>query len=177
MKKHSKMDNVVSFVVGASLAVPFTMYAINHPTESVTYNHNVRVRHEIVTIEESAPPKASEVKITDVSKKISEKTSVKKSNKKHLGRFKITAYCPCSKCCGKADGITASGTKVKEGRTIAVDPKVIPLGSKVQIDGKTYVAEDVGGAIKGKSIDLYFNSHNDANIWGVKYRDVYILED
>jgi 3D (Asp-Asp-Asp) domain-containing protein len=142
------------------------MYAINNPSKPVTYNHNHVVRHEIVTIEETTPPKASEAK-----------TSNKTSDKKYLGRFKITAYCPCFDCCGKVDGITASGTKVREGRTIAVDPKVIPLGSKVEIDGKTYIAEDVGGAIKGNTIDLFFNSHSEANSWGVKYRNVYILED
>ena len=176
MRKHTKLDNMVSFVIGASLAVPFTMYAINNPSKPVTYNHNhtVNVKHEIVTIEETIPPKASDTKTSD---KVSKKTSNKKSDKKYLGRFKITAYCPCSKCCGKANGITASGTKVKEGRTIAVDPKIIPLGSKVELNGKTYVAEDVGGAIKGNSIDLYFNSHSEANNWGVKYKNVYLIKE
>lgn len=168
MRKHTLKDNVISFVIGASLAVPFTMYAINNPSKTVTYNHNhtVKVKHEIVSIEETTPPKASD-----------KKQAKKTSNKKLLGRFKITAYCPCSICCGKDNGITASGTKVKEGRTIAVDPKVIPLGSKVEINGKTYVAEDVGGAIKGNTIDLYFNSHSEANNWGVKYRNVYLIEE
>ena len=43
-----------------------------------------------------------------------------------LGTFKLTAYCACEKCCGKSDGITASGTKATEGRTIAVDTRIIP---------------------------------------------------
>ena len=68
-----------------------------------------------------------------------------------LGEFKLTAYCPCAKCCGKTDGITATGTLAAEGRTIAVDPRVIPYGSSVTIyfaDGTvhTYTAEDCGGA-------------------------------
>ena len=50
-----------------------------------------------------------------------------------LGEFKLTAYCPCMKCCGKTDGITATGTTATEGRTIAVDPRVIPYGSTVTI--------------------------------------------
>lgn len=90
-----------------------------------------------------------------------------------LGTFRITAYCNCSICCGKwAGGPTASGVMPKAGRTIAVDPKVIPLGTKVIIGGKTYVAEDTGGAIKGKKIDMYFASHSDALAWGVKYKNV-----
>ena len=90
-----------------------------------------------------------------------------------LGQFKITAYCSCSKCCGQwSGGPTASGVMPTAGRTIAVDPKIIPLGSTVTIDGHTYVAEDTGGAIKGQRIDIYFNSHSEALAWGVQHKDV-----
>lgn len=90
-----------------------------------------------------------------------------------LGQFKITAYCSCSKCCGQwAGGKTASGTTPTAGRTIATDPRVIPLGTKVIIDGHTYVAEDTGGAIKGQRIDIYFNSHSEALAWGVQHKAV-----
>ena len=67
-----------------------------------------------------------------------------------LGEFAITHYCACSRCCGKSDGVTATGTQATAGRTIAVDPKVIPLGTEVIIDGQSYIAEDTGGAIKGQ---------------------------
>ena len=79
------------------------------------------------------------------------------TTKKYLGVYKITHYCACKKCCGKwANGITASGTKAKAGRTIGVDPNVIPYGSKVKIGKKIYTAEDTGGAIKGKKqIDIF----------------------
>ena len=82
--------------------------------------------------------------------------------------FVATAYCPCEKCCGKTDGITKTGTTATEGRTIAVDPDKIPLGSKVTIDGKEYIAEDIGGAIKGNRIDIYFDKHSDALNFGRK---------
>ena len=96
------------------------------------------------------------------------------SNGTLIGYFKITHYCNCSKCCGKwAGGTTASGTKPKEGRTIAVDPNVIPMGSKVIIDGynngMTYISEDTGGAIKGNKIDVFVNSHSRALQLGVLY--------
>lgn len=90
--------------------------------------------------------------------------------------FVITAYCPCRKCCGKwANGITSTGVKAQAGRTIAVDPRKIPYGTKVIIDGHTYVAEDCGGAIKGNRIDIFFNSHSEALQWGRRTKQVTIL--
>ena len=77
-----------------------------------------------------------------------------------------TAYCPCVKCCGKTDGITATGTKAIAGRTIAVDPSVIPYGTEVIINGNTYIAEDCGGAINGNDIDIFFDSHEAALQFG-----------
>ena len=100
-----------------------------------------------------------------------------------IGHFKITAYCTCHKCCHPYDpectgkpSKTASGTTPTEGRTIAVDPSVIPMGSHVVFNNHEYIAEDTGGAIKGKRIDLFFNSHQAALNWGVKYMDVYWAE-
>lgn len=78
-----------------------------------------------------------------------------------------TAYCACIECCGEyADGYTATGTLATEGRTIAVDPAVIPYGTKVFINGREYIAEDCGGSIKGNRIDIYFKSHEDALKYG-----------
>ncbi len=96
-----------------------------------------------------------------------------------LGEFKLTAYCPCAKCCGKSDGITSTGTTATEGRTIAVDPRVIPYGSAVTIyyeDGTvhTYTAEDCGGAIKENRIDVFFSSHDVARAFGVQSAMVYV---
>lgn len=96
-----------------------------------------------------------------------------------LGEFKLTAYCPCKKCCGKDEsdpyyGITASGAHATANHTIAVDPRVIPMGSEVIINGHTYVAEDVGGAIKENRIDIYFDSHQEALTFGVQYATVYV---
>ena len=95
-----------------------------------------------------------------------------------LGEFKLTAYCPCMNCCGKTDGITSTGTLAAEGRTIAVDPRVIPYGSTVTIyfaDGTshTYTAEDCGGAIKENRIDVFFDDHQAAREFGVQTAYVY----
>ena len=88
----------------------------------------------------------------------------------------MTAYCTCEKCCGEwADGTTYTGTQATPGRTIAVDPDVIPLGSKVSINGNEYIAEDIGGAIKGNRIDVLFPTHQDAIHFGVQYAEVALL--
>lgn len=103
--------------------------------------------------------------------------SKEESNLVYLGNFRLTAYCNCSKCCDQwAGGPTATGTTPKQGRTIAVDPKVIPYGSKVMINGHTYIAEDCGGGIKNKKIDIYFDSHSECNQFGVQYADVYLVK-
>lgn len=91
-----------------------------------------------------------------------------------LGTYELTAYCPCARCCGNTKGITSTGTKATAGRTIAVDPKKIPYGSEVVINGHVYIAEDCGGAIKGKRIDIFCDSHAEAIAFGRQYADVKI---
>lgn len=88
----------------------------------------------------------------------------------------LTAYCPCVKCCGKSDGITASGTQATAGRTVAVDTRLIPYGTKISIDGKTYVAEDCGGKVKGYTIDVFFDSHEEALNFGRQTKTVKIYK-
>lgn len=93
---------------------------------------------------------------------------------KSLGIYTATAYCPCRKCCGKSDGITASGTKATAGRTIAADTSKLPFGTKVYINGHEYVVEDRGGAIKGNKIDIFFSSHAEALKYGKKKVELFI---
>ena len=79
------------------------------------------------------------------------------------GLFTATTFCPCSYCNGPWTGQpTASGAPLRVGRTIAVDPEVIPLGTEVLmlVDGEMLhrVAEDTGSAIKGNKIDLLLDT-------------------
>lgn len=102
----------------------------------------------------------------------------KKMTDHPVGVCEITAYCTCVKCCGiwssehpsrQGTGYvqkTATGTIPTEGRTVAVDKDVIPLGSIVIIDGVTYIAEDTGNAVKGNVVDIYFDSHEEAVQFG-----------
>lgn len=89
----------------------------------------------------------------------------------------VTAYCACPLCCGKSDGITASGKHARANHTIAVDPAVIPIGSEVYLEGLgTFIAEDVGGAIKGRKVDLFMNEHRQAILFGVQFTKAYLLK-
>jgi Uncharacterized protein conserved in bacteria len=94
--------------------------------------------------------------------------------KKVLKNVTLTAYSAGFESTGKTEdhpqyGITASGTKVQEGRTIAVDPDVIPLGWWVYIEGIGFRrAEDKGSAVKGKKIDIYYDSETKADRFGKK---------
>lgn len=99
-----------------------------------------------------------------VKDKYLSKTEYIPPKEKSLGKFKITHYCNCSICCGKyaGMGLTASGAKLQAGTTIAVDPKVIPYGTKITINGHTYIAQDCGGGVKGNHIDIYCSSHKEA---------------
>lgn len=95
--------------------------------------------------------------------------------------WKITAYCACVKCCGKSDGITASGHKAKYGY-IALN--WLPFGTKVRIAGLgEFIVMDRGakslfGSKKNpiKHIDIYMTSHKEARKFGVKYAEVEILK-
>lgn len=98
-----------------------------------------------------------------------------------LGKFKLTAYCPCELCCGvwannRPNGMVygAIGEELKEEYSIAVDPTVIEYRTEVIINGQTYKAQDCGGAIKGNRIDIYMSDHKRALEFGVQYAEVFI---
>lgn len=90
---------------------------------------------------------------------------------------KATAY---TADCAGCSGTTATGMDVKNNssaKVIAVDPKVIPLGSKVYVEGYGYaVAGDTGGAIKGNRIDVLVSSNDKAMQWGVRHIKVKIVD-
>lgn len=141
---------------------------VEETTEPVVEVVDVVETTEVTAVTEVTEP----IESTDVTEPTEVTESVTINN---LGKFLLTAYCACPQCCGEyANGITATGTVATAGRTIAVDPTVIPYGTEVIIDGHTYVAEDCGGAIKNNRIDIYFDTHSEALEFGVKYADIYV---
>lgn len=113
----------------------------------------------------------------EYNKALAEEKAAKEQNEKGtlIGQFKCTYYT------GSADeggNITALGTPVTPWYTVAVDPRVIPLGTKLRIEGYNgiFVAQDTGTAIKRNTLDIAVNSKSEANRLGVQYRKVYIVK-
>lgn len=126
-----------------------------------------------ILLEENIVTKAKN-KIIKKGTKEKEKTESKKksTSKNSLGK-KITV----SATAYSGDGITATGTVPRWG-TIAVDPTIIPYGTKVYIPqfDKYFIAEDCGGGIKGNKIDIFMNSESQCDNWGKRNIDIYIVE-
>ena len=118
---------------------------------------------------------APEPEVQTVSVTVEENDPVEPQKGTYLGRFKITHYCSCAKCCGPWGGNTAWAGRLIPGQSIAVDSSVIPKLSWVYIDGYGMRrAEDTGGAIKGNRIDIAVSSHAEALRLGVVYKDVWL---
>ena len=100
-----------------------------------------------------------------------------------LGEYTLTAYCPCTECCGvwgenrpldeSGDIIvyTASGEQAVEGITVATD---LPFGSVLYINDHQYIVQDTGSGVTDKHIDIYFDHHQDALNFGVQTAEVFI---
>lgn len=155
--------------------------------EAVAYFNQV-LEEKNQQIREEAQRKAEEELKRQALLK-SRSTSVKRETYsyvpgQYLGVFASTAYCTENyhHICNDGDATkTAMGTPPIPYKTIAVDPTVIPLGTKLVIKdsyGSTYhvVATDTGGAIKGKKIDMVCPTHKDANIWGRRSVEIWIAE-
>jgi len=92
-------------------------------------------------------------------------------------RMRVTAYCPCRKCCGRySDGITACGHKIRPGDSFVAAERKYPFGTEMIIpgykSGKPVKVLDRGGAIRGNRLDVFFDSHQQALKWGVRNIDV-----
>lgn len=100
-----------------------------------------------------------EQKKLELAKKLQEA----KNSFVYAGTFKLTGYCPCYSCSENWGTQTASGSAATEGITIAADTGVLPLGTKVYIEGiGERTVQDVGGAIKGNKIDIFVSNHSNA---------------
>ena len=131
---------------------------MKEPTKKV-----VAVGTKVVT---ASVPQGKKVVTASVSRGASSSEEPAQGKEFYVTATAYTAYCNgCS-------GITATGINLKENpnlKVIAVDPSVIPLGSKVWVEGYGYaVAGDTGGAIKGSKIDLFMPSKSQAYDFGRK---------
>ena len=93
----------------------------------------------------------------------------------YLGEFQVTGYCSCTICCGeKEERLTKSETVPRASHTVAADPSVIPLGTRIVIDDVVYTVEDTGKAVEGMRLDIFFDSHEEAVRYGRKEKYVYL---
>ena len=144
-------------------------------TYKVTYKDDVEILREELSSEVIKEPVDKIVQIQTKSIITSRGSYSRTSGVSgQSGVYKVTAYCACMQCCGKTNGITASGAKATANHTIA-EPSTFAFGTKVVINGITYTVEDRGGAIQGNRIDIYMNSHAEALAWGVRYVEVEVL--
>lgn len=100
--------------------------------------------------------------------------------------MRVTAYCPCKKCCGRfADGITASGHKIRAGDKLCAAARSMPFGTQICIPGYAegpVPVLDRGSYINNGRIDILFfdgdleSSHQKALEWGVRYLECKIYE-
>lgn len=98
------------------------------------------------------------------------------SGVRSLGVFRTTAYCPCKRCSGGWGGRTSTGTIASANHTISVDPRVIPYGSRIMINGVVYTAEDCGSGVKGNHIDIFFNTHGETQSYGTRNMEVFLVQ-
>ena len=141
---------------------------IKEPVERIVQVNKVTTSRSGTTSRSSNSNSSNEKNATSTT----EKTS---STNTSSQIYKVTAYCPCAKCCGKANGVTAMGTRATAGRTVAASSK-FSFGTKLNINGHTYTVEDRGGAIGQNKIDIFVNSHAEALAWGVRYLPVSVAQ-
>jgi len=92
-----------------------------------------------------------------------------------LGFFTVTAYCPCSQCCGKwSDGMTTSGHYIQKDDRFCAADSMIPFGMKLDIPGYGFVPVfDRGKDIIGRKLDVFFSTHKEALEWGKQELEIH----
>ena len=161
LRKYVKNKKVIATVISLLVVFITTIKTYANENKEIDNNNSIRIENSI---------KQKEIGI--------KRRLIEMDNKNIKGRqmkVKATAYTGSP---AEGGDMTYIGTKCREGYTIAVDPKVIPLGTRVYIPqfGKIFVAEDTGSAIKGNKIDIFMNSYAKAMEWGIRYIDIIILD-
>ena len=144
-----------------------TIYILPNTKANMNTKENIQLIEFIEPIEIGSPIEEPVVEVTPIAASINDSEWISST---------VTAYCACMECCGKTNGITASGAKATAGRTIAMS-KDYKFGTKIEIEGYgIYIVEDRGGAIKNTRIDIYFNTHKEALQFGKKQLRFRIVE-
>ena len=105
---------------------------------------------------------------------ISQETDADALETESLGVFTTSGYCNCDKCSG-GNNLTFAGTVPQADHTVSVDPDVLPIGTKIFIDGVVYTVEDIGSSVDGNKVDIYYGSHSDALDHGIQKQEVFLI--
>lgn len=153
----------------------------------VKYNNDIEIERVEISSKVIKEPEDKIVQL--VPKFISRgSTSIRDSNLASIAAKRsgfsqtvnATAYCPCLACCGKTNGITASGSRAQSYHTIAA-PSNYPFGTILYIDyfkdspsKGWYIVQDRGGAITDNKIDLFYDTHQEALNFGRRHLDAVV---
>lgn len=180
------MDKLRTTIILSLILAIFVTLAVacSQPIEEYVVAEPIQTQPEatyrvipLITVHDEVIPetehKPNPTPIETTSSTTSETTSEPLSTVGEGKPMTLTAVAYCGEnyphICNNGDSTkTATGVRPIAGRTIAVDPRVIPYGSRVVINGHVYIAEDCGGAIKGNKIDVFHNTHEEALQWGIK---------
>lgn len=153
----------ISILIVLILAIVYTK------PPKITSNYNFVIKN----ILEDTPKIEKEVVVEEPSSIVEELSNIE------WYTIEVSHYCPCYICCGKTDGITASGAYATEGVTVSL-PSSIPLGTRIVIDGHEYICQDRGGAIVGYEdnyirADIFLYSHEECLRRGRYVTEGYII--
>ncbi|MFA5776949.1 MAG: 3D domain-containing protein [Parcubacteria group bacterium] len=159
--------DIISIIAALPLLVNVATVPVTEAKETVNTNTKIEVEEQKnISIKEEVKSE-QEIKNDKVLAKWKEKQeNMWKSLPKEKFTINASAYTAAADECGKSDGITASGIKVGEKRTLACPPSY-PFGAKIKIEGVgTLICEDRGGAIKGNHFDIYVETKKEAFAFG-----------
>ena len=156
---------MAALMIGGYISIPFCAAA---PREEVPQEESEEVIEITTSLVRYEAPMLEVPEIEEQEEEAEEHEPEREWHE--IGECRITHYCACKRCTGKSPGdrgygITRTGTYVQHGRTVAVDPEVIPLGSEVLINGVVYIAEDTG--VRGNAVDIYLDDHQECLNAGV----------
>lgn len=196
---YERIFNALSVATVAGLLfIGCSIPALAETEEEVKVNHSPMTMPQMTVampdLSKAKQKKAAEdawTKLSEAKALVEIATSVKEPRYfdipklTYVGKFYITMYAATVEQCGNSLGITASGKKVTEDPTcwtVAVDPKVIPLGTYLKIDlpgyeNVTFQATDTGGDIKNYWIDVYTESESLSKTFNPTYAEVWIIEE
>lgn len=146
-------------------------------TTSIVYENGKEVGRKIIKEVVTKKPKEKVIAQGTLSPVVASRGTTSHTSSNAI-KVKATAY---SGVRGGGNTYTSSGRKAVRNpngySTVAVDPRVIPLGTNLYVEGYGYaIAADEGSAVKGNYIDVFFNTEREACDWGVKYVNVHILK-